>query len=399
MAVLSVIIYVAFISLGLPDSLLGSSWPSMYGGFGVHVSYAGFISMIIAGGTIVSSLFSDTLIRKIGTGSVTLVSVAMTAFALLGISFSNSFMMVCLFAVPLGLGAGSVDAALNNFVAVHYKASHMNWIHGFWGIGASLGPILLAYLLGKTGMWESGYRGVSIIQFALVAVLIASLPLWKRVPGSVSAEGNAEERKSAGIPGLLRLPKAKSTMISFFCYCGLETTTGLWGSTYLVVVRNVPADRAAGWISLFYIGITLGRFLSGFLSMKLTQKNMIRLGQLCIALGILCIVIPLPEAALTAGFFLIGLGCAPIYPSLLHETPNTFGTEQSQGVMGIQMACAYIGTTFMPPLFGVLGARTGYGLFPFYLGALLIVMILAVHLIYRKNRKAPNAEPQTAAGI
>ena len=386
MIVLLVIIYAAFISLGLPDSLLGSAWPSMYTGFGVDIASAGVISMIIAGGTIVSSLSSDRLIRKLGTGRVTTISVAMTAVALLGISFSTSFTAVCLWAIPLGLGAGSVDAGLNNFVALHYKASHMNWLHSFWGIGASVGPLIISFFLTQTGEWQPGYLSISCIQFALVAVLIFSLPLWKRAAGG---DKGKQEEKSApiGIPQLIKLPRAKPTLIAFFCYCALEMTVGLWGSTYLAVTRGISEDITAGWISLYYIGITLGRMLSGFMSIKISQPSMIRLGQALIAAGILVLFLPIPDTTLIAGFFLIGLGCAPVFPGMLHETPNTFGKKYSQSIMGMQMACAYVGTTFMPPLFGLLGKNFTYGLFPYYLSVLLAVMVIMVGMIYGKGSK------------
>lgn len=382
MIVLLVIIYIAFISLGLPDSLLGSAWPSMYRGLGVALSSAGAISMMIAGGTIVSSLFSDRLIRRFGTGVVTLVSVAMTAAALLGISCAGSFWLICLYAIPLGLGAGSVDAALNNFVALHYKATHMNWLHCFWGVGASLGPIILSGFLLRTGQWSSGYRAISVIQFALVAILAATLPLWRKANGG-SGEDGENDSEAIGIGRLLRLPKAKPTLVAFFCYCALEMTVGLWGSSYMALVRGIPQDVAAGWISLYYIGITLGRMASGFLSIKLTQKRMIQLGQTTILLGIACILAPFPNRFVMVGLFLIGLGCAPIFPSLLHETPNTFGKKYSQSIMGIQMASAYIGTTFMPPLFGLLAARVGHGLFPYYLAILSALMIGMVRMVYK----------------
>lgn len=381
MVALLIIIYLSFISLGLPDSLLGCAWPSMYEGFGVPIANAGIISMIIAGGTIVSSLFSEKLIRRFGTGLVTVISVSMTAVALLGISFSHSFIMVCLWAIPLGLGAGSVDAALNNFVALHYKAAHMNWLHCFWGIGASAGPVIISHYLATTGSWNNGYRSISIIQFLLVAVLVVSLPLWKKARSAADMveEPNAE---SLSIRKMLGLPGAKATLISFFCYCAIETTVGLWGSTFLVVVRNVSAETAAGWISLYYMGITIGRLMSGILSTKLTFIQMVRLGQALIGIGIVILLLPLSGGILLIGLFCIGLGCAPIYPTLLHETPNSFGKENSQAIMGIQMATAYVGTTFMPPLFGLLGAKLGYGLFPFYVGILLALMIIMIQLLY-----------------
>lgn len=383
MVLLLVIIYVSFISLGLPDSLLGSAWPSMYESLGVSMSNAGIISMIIAGGTIISSLLSDRVIKKFGTGPVTFVSVLMTAVALMGFSFSNAFVLLCLWAIPLGLGAGAVDAALNNFVALHYEARHMNWLHCFWGVGASAGPVIMSYYLVQRGSWNAGYRIISFMQFALVLVLLMALPLWKKARG---ASDNREKSapKALGIVQLTRLPGAKPILVAFFCYCSLETSVGLWGSSYLVAIRNITAETAARWISLYFLGITLGRFLSGFLAIKLAHKQMVRLGQLLIGFGVVLLLLPFSGLPLIAGLFLIGLGCAPIYPSLLHETPDNFGSEYSQSIMGMQMACAYAGTTFMPPLFGILAARISYGIFPLYLSALLVLMVFMVKLLYNK---------------
>lgn len=378
MTVLLVIIYISFISLGLPDSLLGSAWPSMYGNLGVSIASAGIVSMVVAGGTIVSSLFSDRVIKRFGTGRVTFVSVLMTAVALMGVSYASAFWVLCVWAIPLGLGAGSVDAGLNNFVALHYKAKHMSWLHCFWGIGASAGPLIMSYALVQRNSWNIGFRTVSIIQFVLVGILLVSLPLWKKVQEPVSENGQ-EPRASLGIAKLVRLPKAKPTLVAFFCYCATESTVGLWGSSYLVTVRGVAAETAASWISLYYFGITTGRFVSGFLSMKLTHKQMVYLGELLIGVGIAILFLPFSGFVLLAGFFFIGLGCAPIFPSLLHATPNNFGSEHSQEMMGVQMACAYVGATFMPPLFGLLGARFGYWLFPVYVAALLLLMVTMVY--------------------
>lgn len=382
---LLVIIYLSFISLGLPDSLLGSAWPSMYVRMGVPISSAGFISMIVAGGTIIASFFSDRIIRRIGTGKVTAISVLMTAVALFGFSVSGSFAELCVWAVPLGLGAGSVDAALNNYVALHYKAKHMSWLHCFWGIGATTGPVIMSIFLRNGGAWNLGYRTISIIQFCLVAVLFLSLGLWKKVVDE-SAQTEVQQKSSLKLSELIKLPGAKPALISFFCYCAVESTAGLWGSSYLVLVRGINAGTAAKWISLFYFGITFGRFLSGFVTIKLNQRQMIRLGQAILALGVVLVLLSLPNFILLAGFFLIGLGCAPIYPSLLHETPVNFGSEHSQAIMGIQMACAYVGTTFMPPLFGLVAAHMSYRLFPLYLGALLLLMIVMVELLNKKVR-------------
>lgn len=383
MTTLLIIIYVSFISLGLPDALLGSAWPTMYEGLGVSIANAGIISMIISAGTIVSSLFSSKVIYRFKTGKTTFLSVLMTAVALLCFSFSNQFWILCLWAIPLGLGAGSVDAALNNFVALHYKAKHMNWLHCFWGVGATAGPGIMSYYLLRGNSWNMGYRAVGLIQMVLVAVLLVSLPLWRKAPGE---DGVKEEEKSGGIGILaaLRLKGVKQALLAFFCYCALESTVGLWGSTYLVLVRGISSEQAASWISLYYLGITLGRFLSGFVAMALTQKQMIRLGQGIIAAGILLFFLPIGGISLLVGLFLIGFGCAPIFPSLLHETPSNFGSKNSQVVMGMQMAGAYTGTTLMPPLFGFLGAAFGYGLFPFYITLALLVMIAMVNLLYKK---------------
>lgn len=387
---LLLIIYISFISLGLPDSLLGSTWPSIYQGIGVPISYAGIISFIISAGTIISSLFSDKLTKKLGTGLVTGISVFMTAGALLGFSFSNSFIALCIYGIPLGLGAGSVDAALNNYIALHYKARHMSWLHCFWGIGATLGPIVISLWL-TTGQWKMGYRTISIIQFALVAILIASLPLWNKVAGkdkNMSENHSIDKSKSISLWELLKLPGAKAALTAFFCYCALEATAGLWGSSFLVMSRGVSVKTAAKWISLFYFGITFGRFISGFITFKLNQKQMVRLGQAILAVGIVLLFIPGTKLFLLPGLFMVGLGCAPIYPSLLHETPINFGEENSQAIMGVQMACAYVGTTLVPPLFGFLASWIGYGLFQFYLGFILILMFFMVEKLHKsiKNK-------------
>lgn len=380
---LLVMIYVAFISLGLPDSILGSAWPMMYGSLGVPIAGAGVISMIICGGTIVSSLLSDRVIKRFGTGWVTIVSVGMTAAALMGFSCSGSFALLCAWAIPLGLGAGSVDAALNNFVALHYKAKHMNWLHCFWGIGASAGPVIMSFSLVQWQSWNAGYRVISIIQIVLVAVLLFTLPLWKKAAVPVSTQEEVGQERLT-MRRLIGLPGAKQALTAFFCYCSMEATVGLWGSSYLVMVRGIPAETAASWIALFYIGITLGRFFSGFLAMKLRHKQMIQLGQVLIGAGVVVLLLPVQGTFLVVGLFFIGLGCAPIYPSMLHETPSNFGSANSQAVMGVQMACAYVGSTFMPPLFGALAGRVSYSLFPVFVGLFLLLMVAMVALLYRK---------------
>ncbi|MDR2659382.1 MAG: MFS transporter [Spirochaetaceae bacterium] len=381
MALLLIIIYISFISLGLPDSLLGSAWPSMYKPLNVPLRYAGYLSMIISIGTVISSIFSEKIIRRFGTGLVTAVSVSMTAAALTGFSFSNTFAALCLFAVPLGLGGGSVDAALNNYVARHYKARHMSWLHCFWGVGASLGPIIMSFYLINKNSWDLGYRTIGIIQFCLAAALFASLPLWK----NKTARSNSTYHKSIGFKQLVRITGVKQALAAFFCYCALETVTGLWGSSYLVIIKNIPPEIAAKWISLYYIGISFGRFISGFATLKLNNKQMIRLGQIIVECGVVVLILPFGESVLLTGFFMLGIGCAPIFPSLLHETPNNFGAENSQSIIGLQMASAYIGTALTPALFGRLAYYINFNIFPVFIGISLIVLVIMSETLNRKT--------------
>ena len=388
------VIYLSFISLGLPDSLLGAAWPSMYREFGVPVSYAGIISMIISAGTIISSLQSDRLTRKLGAGRVTAVSVAMTAAALFGFSISLSFWALCLWAIPYGLGAGSVDAALNNYVALHYASRHMSWLHCMWGLGASLGPYIMGLALTGSAGWYGGYRYVALLQLILTFALLLSLPLW-RTAGSEAADETAGGPLS--LREIFRIPRARAIMVTFFCYCAVEQTAILWASSYLVLYRGVPAQAAASFASLFCIGITAGRALSGFLTLKLSDGQMIRLGQGVIALGLLAVLLPLGEYAALAGLLLTGLGCAPIYPSVIHSTPAHFGADKSQAMIGVEMASAYVGTCLMPPLFGLIAAHIHVALFPVYLAVLLALMVAAhERLLAQSGREKGNSAADSA---
>jgi len=372
---LLVIIYLAFISLGLPDSLLGSAWPTMYQEFSVPVSYAGGISMIIAVGTIISSLQSDRLTKRFGTGKVTAASVLMTAAALFGFSVSHSYIVLCLWAIPYGLGAGSVDASLNNYVALHYASRHMSWLHCMWGIGASLGPYIMGFALSGGLGWNMGYRYIAILQIVLTAVLIFSFPLWKKQGSGDTGQTDEEVKvRPLSLHQIVKIPGAKEIMITFFCYCALEQTVGLWASSYLVLRRGLPAETAAGFASLFFIGITAGRALGGFLTMKLNDTQMIRLGQGVILFGIVLLFLPFGSMIALLGFIFVGLGCAPIYPSIIHSTPEHFGADKSQALIGVQMASAYMGTCLMPPIFGLIANHIGISLFPFYLLAILALM-------------------------
>lgn len=381
---LLMIIYLAFISLGLPDSLLGSAWPTMYQEFSVPISYAGGISMIIAAGTIISSLQSDRLTKKLGTGKVTAISVLMTAVALLGFSVSHSYAALCLWAIPYGLGAGSVDASLNNYVALHYASRHMSWLHCMWGVGASLGPYIMGYALTGGQSWNMGYRYIAILQIALTAILFFSLPLWKKQKGDSGEE--PEKTKPLSLGEIVKIPGAKQIMVTFFCYCALEQTAGLWASSYLVLQRGLAADTAASFASLFYVGITAGRAAAGFLTMKLNDTQMIRLGQGLILVGIVCVFLPFGSFGALAGLILIGLGCAPIYPSIIHSTPEHFGADKSQAMIGVQMASAYVGTCFMPPVFGFLANHISVSLFPAFILVILVLMALMHEQVLRKVR-------------
>ncbi len=377
-SLLLAIIYIAFISLGLPDSLLGAAWPVMRLQFGAPLSQAGMISMIIAGGTIVSSLLSDRLTRRLGTGLVTALSVAMTAAALFGFSISNSVTALCLWGIPYGLGAGAVDAALNNYVALHYSSRHMSWLHCFWGVGASISPYIMAAWLARGDNWQGGYRTVSLLQVALTAVLFMSLPMWKKRDDGEPGAKAADAPRPLGLAGALRIPGVPAILLAFLSYCAAETTAGLWASSYLVEARGVDAGTAARFASLFYLGITFGRFLNGFVADRMGDRRMIRVGVSVMLAGMALVVLPV-ESTLPAlaGLIVFGLGCAPVYPSIIHATPDNFGAQNSQAIIGIQMAAAYTGSTFMPPLFGVIAGAATIRLFPGYL-AFFAVMLLVM---------------------
>lgn len=353
----------------------------MFEDLGVPLDYAGIISMIVAAGTVVSSLISGKLIGKFGVSTVTIFSVLMTAVALMGFAYSHHFLYLCLLAIPLGLGAGSVDTALNNYVALHYEAKHMNWLHSFWGVGAAIGPLILAGYLAKGESWNSGYQTIAWVQIALVLILLVSFPLW------VKSHHDKESNQGSKSPNLLNLlvtlPGLKQALVVFFCYCTIEATFGLWGASYLVFERGFEIDQAARLTSLYYLGITIGRFFSGFLTVHFTNRQLVYLGQGVIALGLALLFLP-TSATVLPGFLLVGLGCAPIFPSLLHETPVNFGEKHSQTIMGMQMASAYVGITLMPFLFGKIATFTGYS---FLLGFLGIFLLLIFLMNRQMNRK------------
>ena len=365
------IIYLSFISLGLPDGLLGAAWPTMGPELGAPVSYAGILSMIISVGTIISSLMSDWLTYKLGTGKVTAISVFLTAFALFGFSFSHSFWMLCLFAIPYGFGAGSVDASLNNYVALHYTSRHMSWLHCMWGVGAAVGPYVMGFVLSGGRHWSGGYQIVGMIQIVLTAILFISLPLWKNRKDSLDEQASAEPLP---LTQVVKIPGAKEIMVAFFCYCALEQTAGLWASSYLHLYKGVSTENAAFFASMFYIGITVGRALNGFLTMKFSDTQLIRMGFVVIFIGIAAMLLPMGEAMSLVGLVLIGLGCAPVYPCIIHSTPEHFGANNSQALIGVQMASAYVGILVMPPVFGLIANHITVALLPVYLLGILLLM-------------------------
>lgn len=361
------LIYLSFISLGLPDALLGAAWPTMYTELNVPLSYAGLISMIVSAGTVVSSLMSERLTRRFGPGTVTAVSVGLTALSLCGFALSGSFWQLCLIAIPYGLGAGSVDACLNNYVAIHYASRHMSWLHCMWGVGASLGPGIMGRALAGGKGWHAGYGYIAVLQAVLTFILLVSLPLWKKHAGENHASPSPVPLSQA-----LFIRGVREVLLCFFCYCALEQTAGLWASSYLTLKNGLPAEKAAGLAALYYTGLTVGRALGGFLTFRLSDSAMIHGGFGLILLGVVCI--PLGSGATLAGLLLLGLGSAPIYPCLIHSTPGFFGAGNSQAVIGMQMASAYLGTCLMPPLFGLIANHVSVAFYPLFLLLFLALM-------------------------
>ena len=389
------IIYLSFVSLGLPDSLLGSAWPVMSGQFGVPDGFASIVSVIIGLGTVFSSLMSDRLTKRFGAGLVTAVSTAMTAAALFLFSISTHFWMLALFAIPYGLGAGGVDAALNNYVALHFKSRHMSWLHCMWGVGASVSPFIMSYALsGGTG-WNQGYFIVAIIQIVLSACIFISLPLWKKFESSAyrSPSGEVrvekrEKREALPLKEVFKIRGAVTCFLCFFCYCALEQTAMLWASSYMIAHNAFSEEVAAMFASLFFIGMTLGRGLNGFLTFKFSDRTLIRCGCTIITAGVVLIAIPTVDALTVAGFIILGLGCAPVYPSIIHSTPSLFGADKSQAVIGVQMAFAYIGG-LASPLFGLLVNYGALTFMPLYLGVFLILMIVMHELTVKLTAAKP----------
>jgi len=385
-SLLLALIYLSFISLGLPDSVLGAAWPTIYPELNVPLSYAGIVSAIISLGTITSSLFSDKLTRRLGTGRLTALSVASTALALFGFSLSHSFIALCILAVPYGLGAGSVDAALNNYVAVHYKSRHMSWLHCFWGVGASIGPYIMGYTLTGGQSWNMGYRYIAYIQIVLSFVLLMSIPLWKHRIVVPSEDGTVDDRELS-LREILSIKGAKEVMLFFFSYCAIEQVMIIWAGTYLTEHIGYSAEKAASLAGMYCLGLTIGRGISGFVTMKLDDTTMIRLGIGIITLGVVVLMIPAGAQLALIGLALVGLGSAPVYPCVIHSTPEHFGADRSQAIVGVQMASAYCGTCIMPPIFGIVARNISVALFPYFSFIIVVVMVFMHESLVKKTAK------------
>lgn len=409
-SLLLAIIYLAFISLGLPDSLLGSAWPEMHQVMGVPLSAMGIVTTLISICTVVSSLLSDSLTRRFSTRGVVTASVGLTALGLFGFSLAPAFWVLCLFAIPYGLGAGAIDAALNNYVALHYTSRHMSWLHCFWGVGTILSPYVMSYALGTALGWAGGYRIIGGIQVFILIVLVATLPIWKRAGHSAPEKGLAlgktapslgdsaaeastapdsqkESRKSAGLIGSLKISGVPLVLLGFFGYCAAEATVMSWSGTYFYETYSLCEEQAASLGALFFIGMTVGRFASGFISNRLGDKNMIRLGLGISAVGLILVALPLSLGFAIAGVLLIGLGFAPVYPSIIHATPENFGEENSQAIIGIQMASAYLGSTLAPPIFGLIAEVASTRLLPLYMAVFATLCFIMLELLFRRKNK------------
>ena len=403
---LLLIIYLSFISLGLPDALLGSAWPIMHEELKVPLSYSGSVYMLISCCTILSSLKSESLNRRFGTGKITAFSVLLTALAIFGFSMSRSFYMLLLFAIPYGLGAGSVDAALNHYVALHYSSRHMNWLHCMWGIGASIGPYIMGFVLQRGYSWSKGYLLIGILQAGLTFLLFLSLGLWKEKEEDmndlvkVEMHEGAEGKKAMSFREILRIPGAKECIASFFFYCAIEQTIGLWSGSFMVYSLRIDAKLAASLVALFYFGITFGRFMAGIFSAKWKDEELILGGIAILFLGIALLFpaglssgkqlfgMELRQVFVILSLLFMGLGCAPIYPAIIHSTPYNFGAENTSALIGKQMASAYIGSLSLPPIFGVLAKNFGTELFPFYAVVLGIAMLYMYKQLLKKTKEA-----------
>lgn len=374
MLIILSIIYIAFISLGLPDALLGSAWPLIHKELTIPLSHAGILSMLISGFTVVSGLLTTRLVRRMGTGLTSAFSVALTAVAMFGFSCSTTFAELVFWTIPFGLGAGAVDAALNNYVALHYSSRHMSWLHAFWGVGVILGPGIMEYSLTHIQSWEKGFVYAGLLQLIPTAILFLSLRLWDR--SAITSQHDPIQHNHLTFKQIFKIQGVFNILIAFFCYCALERSIALWASSYMVLNCHISPEKAAGYAALFFIGLTSGRFLNGFIADRFGDQKMIRWGIFLILGGIAISMLPLSSYLhIVISFIIMGLGAAPIYPSIIHSTPHNFGKENSQALIGIQMASAYCGSTLMPMLFGYVADKISLAFFPIFLIFLCIGML------------------------
>ena len=375
------IIYISFISLGLGDSLFGAAWPVIQRDLDIPLHYAGIVSLLMAVGTVTAGLMSDRIIRKFGMKIVAPFSVVLTAVSLFGFSTSSTFWLLCLWAVPYGIGGGTLDTAMNNYVATNYTSRHMSWLHCFWGVGAMTGPYIMGLYLTNGVHWHVGYRTIALMQIIFAVLLMLSFPLWKK-----RNTIHEEDTPVKNLREILQIPKVKFILFAFFAYCAIEATTGFWASTFLVNHRNIEVETAALFASLFFGGITAGRFIAGFVANRLGSMKMIKIGITFILLGIIALFVPIDDNTLSfIGLITIGLGAAPIFPALIHSIPITFGPENSQAIIGVQMAGAYTGSALMPPLFGLISNAVGMGFYPVFLMIFALLFIVMFRLLNKKG--------------
>lgn len=390
---LLIVIYIAFIGLGLPDSLFGTAWPAIYAEFGVPVSLASVVSLISCFGTFLSSLFSARLINRFGTGKVTAFCTLLTVAGLFGYSLSPGFLWMCFLAIPMGLGAGAIDAGLNNYVALHFSASQMNYLHCFYGIGVTVSPYLMSLALSGSTNWRAGYRLAFWIQLAISLVMFLALPLWQRVHQQSLDTAEEEAPRTLSMRELATMPAVRAVWVVFITACGVEVTAGAWSSTYLVQAKGMALDAAARIVMLYYLGFALGRLFSGLLSKKFTSWQLIGYSQGIMVLALVFLLLPLGTVAAGLGLFLIGLGCGPVFPNMTYLAPLNFGRDVSQSVIGSQMAAAYVGIMALPPLFGLLAQFIGAWLMPWYLLLMTAWMIFAtLKLVAAMKKKGMNQQ-------
>lgn len=381
------VIYLAFIGLGLPDSLFGTAWPAIYADFNLPISFGSFVTVIISCGTVISSLISSGLIKKFGTNVVSAASTLLTAAALLGFSVSPNIWCMCILAIPLGIGAGAIDVALNNYVALHYSATHMSFLHCFYGVGVTVSPYILSRVISGNAGWRGGYKITFFIQLAIALVLFFSLPVWKKVNGEEKAEEGGD-KKTLSFYEVLKIPGVGLMCSLFIISCAIECTCGGWGSTFLVEYKNMLPENAAKIIMIYYLGITLGRFVSGLVASFLNSWKIVNIGTVVMGVGILILLLPVSAEVCGVGLFLIGFGNGPLFPNFNFLAPISFGSENSQSVIGVQMASAYVGIMLAPMLCGILGQSFGMVIFPFYLlvfFAIAVPCLAAAQKLLRKK--------------